>query len=145
MIEDRFPDLSVIIYDLLSIPKVIPIGEFMSKSILQDKSYAFALRVVKLCEFLSENKHEFVLSRRVLESGTSIGVLIEEARQGEDRTDFRQKLSIANKEAFKTNFWLRLLRDSQFVSEKQAASMLEDCEELQKMLVASLKNIKENS
>ena len=115
----------------------------MSKSILQDKSYAFALRIVKLCEFLSEEKREFVLSRRVLESGTSIGVLIEEARQGEDRVDFRQKLSIANKEAFKTNFWLRLLRDSQFISKKQAGSILEDCEELQKMLVSSLKTAAE--
>ena len=116
----------------------------MTKSILQDKSYAFALRIVKLCEFLSEEKHEYVLSRKILDSGTSIGVLIEEARQGEDRTDFRQKLSIANKEAFKTNFWLRLLRDSQFISDKQAASLLEDCEELQKMLVSSIKNTKEN-
>jgi four helix bundle protein len=111
----------------------------MSNSILQAKSYAFALRIVKLCEFLSDEKHEFVLSRRVLESGTSIGVLIEEARQGEDRSDFRQKLSVANKEAFKTNFWLRLLRDSQFISEKQASSLLKDCEELQKMLISSLK------
>jgi len=114
----------------------------MSNSILQDKSYAFALRIVKLCEFLSDEKHEFVLSRRVLESGTAIGVLIEEARQGEDRSDFRQKLSVANKEAFKTNFWLRLLRDSQFISEKQASSLLKDCEELQKMLISSLKTTK---
>jgi four helix bundle protein len=66
----------------------------MSNSVLQDKSYAFALRIVKLCEFLSDEKDEFVLSRRVLESGTAIGVLIEEARQGEDRSDFRQKLSV---------------------------------------------------
>jgi four helix bundle protein len=114
----------------------------MSNSILQDKSYAFALRIVKLCEFLSDEKHEFVLSRGVLESGTAIGVLIEEARQAEDRSDFRQKLSVANKEAFKTNFWLRLLRDSQFISEKQASSLLEDCEELQKMLISSLKTTK---
>lgn len=114
----------------------------MSNSVLQAKSYAFALRVVKLCEFLSDEKHEFVLSRRVLESGTSIGVLIEEARQGEDRGDFRQKLSVANKEAFKTNFWLRLLRDSEFISEKQADSLLADCEELQKMLISSLKTTK---
>jgi four helix bundle protein len=78
----------------------------------------------------------------VLESGTSIGVLIEEARQGEDRGDFRQKLSVANKEAFKTNFWLRLLRDSEFISEKQAESLLADCEELQKMLISSLKTTK---
>jgi four helix bundle protein len=114
----------------------------MNKSILQEKSYAFALRIVKLCQFLTEERHEFVLSRRVLESGTSVGVLIEEARQGEDRVDFRQKLSVANKEAFKTNFWLRLLRDSEYINEKQAESLLKDCEELQKMLVSSLKTTK---
>src|ERR1700754_2004164 len=114
----------------------------MNKSILQEKSYAFALRIVKLCGFLSEEKGEYVLSRKILDSGTSIGVLIEEARQGEDRSDFRQKLSIANKEAFKTNFWLRLLRDSKFISDSQADSMLEDCEELQKMLISSIKNTK---
>ena len=116
----------------------------MNKSVLQDKSYAFALRIVNLCEFLSNEKHEYVLSRKVLDSGTSIGAFIEEARHGEDRSDFRHKLAIANKEAFKTNFWLRLLRDSKFVSEQQAQSMLEDCEELQKMLVSSLKNTREN-
>lgn len=76
----------------------------MSTSILQDKSYAFALRIVKLCEYLSEEKHEFVLSRKVLESGTAIGVLIEEARQGEDRSDFRQKLSIQIKKHSKQTF-----------------------------------------
>ena len=112
----------------------------MNKSILQEKSYVFALRIVKLCEFLSEEKREFILSRRILESGTSIGVLIEEARQGEDRSDFRHKLSIANKEAFKTNFWLRLLRDSDYINDKQAESRLKDCEELQKMLISSLKS-----
>jgi four helix bundle protein len=114
----------------------------VTKSILQEKSYAFALRIVKLCQFLADKNQEYVLSKKILDSGTCIGVLIEEARQGEDRTDFRQKLSVANKEAFKTNFWLRLLRDSKFLDEKQAASMLDDCEELQKMLIASLKNLK---
>jgi four helix bundle protein len=117
----------------------------MSQSILQEKSYAFALRIVKLCEYLNDERREFVLSRKVLESGTAIGVLIEEARQGEDKTDFRTKLSIANKEAFKTNFWLRLLRDSEYISEKQAASLLSDCEELQKMLISSLKSTPRNS
>jgi four helix bundle protein len=117
----------------------------MSQSILQEKSYSFALRIVKLCEYLSDEKREFALSRKVLESGTAIGVLIEEARQGEDKTDFRAKLSIANKEAFKTNFWLRLLRDSESINEKQAASLLSDCEELQKMLISSLKSTPRNS
>lgn len=115
----------------------------MSESILLTKSYAFALRIVKLSQYLNDERREFVLSKKVLDSGTSIGVLVEEARQGENRNDFAQKLSVANKEAFKTNFWLRLLRDSYFISEKQSESLLFDCEELQKMLISSIKNTRE--
>ena len=126
------------IYQLSSVPKYL----FMSDSILQEKSYKFALRIVKLSQYLNDEKHEFVLSKKILDSGTAIGVLVEEARQGENRADFSQKLSIANKEAFKTNFWLRLLRDGNFLSEKQAESLLADCEELQKMLIASVKTAK---
>lgn len=111
----------------------------MSESILQEKSYKFALRIVRLSQYLNDEKHEFVLSKKILDSGTAIGVLVEEAKQGENRADFSQKLSVANKEAFKTNFWLRLLRDSEFLNEKQAQSLLTDCEELQKMLISSLK------
>jgi four helix bundle protein len=111
----------------------------MGESILQAKSYKFALRVVRLCEYLTKNRKEFVLSRKVLESGTAIGALVEEARQGDDRNDYRLKLSIANKEAFKTNYWLRLMRDSEIISAKESISLLEDCEELQKMLISSLK------
>lgn len=114
----------------------------MSESVLQDKSYKFALRIVKLSQYLNDEKHEFVLSKKILDSGTAVGVLVEEARQGENRIDFSQKLSIANKEAFKTNFWLRLLRDGNFLSEKQAESLLNDCEELQRMLISAIKTSK---
>ena len=114
----------------------------MSKSILLEKSYKFALRIVKLSQFLNDEKHEFVLSKKILDSGTNIGVLIEEAQQGENRADFLQKYSVANKEAFKTNFLLRLLRDGGFLSEKQSRSLLDDCEELQKMLIAAIKTTK---
>ena len=81
----------------------------MTKHILLEKSYKFALRIVKLSQYLNDEKREFVLSKKILDSGTAVGVLIEEAQQGENRADFLQKYSIANKEAFKTNFWLRLL------------------------------------
>ena len=114
----------------------------MSKNILLEKSYKFALRIVKLSQYLNDEKREFVLSKKILDSGTAIGVLIEEAKQGENRSDFSQKLSVANKEAFKTNFWLRLLRDGGFLSEKQSQSLLDDCEELQKMLISSIKSTK---
>jgi four helix bundle protein len=114
----------------------------MKKSILQEKSFKFALRIVNLSRYLSEQKHEFVLSRKLLDSGTSIGLHVEEARQGDDRNDFRLKNSLANKDAFKTNFLLRLLHESELINEKQAASMLSDCEELQRMLIATLKTVK---
>ncbi len=116
----------------------------MSENILQEKSYKFALRIVKLSQYLNDEKREFVLSKKILDSGTAIGVLIEEARQGENRADFLQKFSVANKEAFKTNFWLRLLRDGDFLSEKQAQSLLADCEELQRLLISSLKTAKKS-
>ena len=112
--------------------------------ILQEKSYKFALRIVKLSQFLNDEKREFVLSKKVLDSGTNIGILIEEGKQGENRPDFLQKYSVANKEAFKTNFILRLLRDGEFLNETQAGSLLYDCEELQKMLVATLKTVRQS-
>ena len=110
--------------------------------VLQEKSYKFALRIVKLSQFLNDEKREFVLSKKVLDSGTNIGLLIEEGKQGENRADFLQKYSVANKEAFKTNFLLRLLRDGEFLSEAQSKSLVEDCEELQKMLISTLKTIR---
>lgn len=111
---------------------------------LQEKAYRFALRVVRLSEYLNNEKKEFILARKVLDSGTNIGLLIEEGKQGESKPDFIQKYSLANKEAFKTNFLLRLLRDSEKISQTQSASLLSDCEELQKMLIASLKTARKN-
>lgn len=115
----------------------------MKKSILQEKSFTFALRIVSLSRYLNEKKHEYVLSRKILDSGTAIGLHIEEGRQGDDRNDFRLRHSLANKEAFKTNFLLRLLRESNFLNEQHADSILSDCEELQKMLIATLKSTKQ--
>jgi four helix bundle protein len=107
--------------------------------ILQEKAYKFALRIVRLSEYLTNEKKEFILSKKVLDSGTNIGLLIEEGKQGESKPDFIQKYSVANKEAFKTNFLLRLLRDSKKISQAQSESLLEDCAELQKLLITSLK------
>ena len=114
----------------------------MKDNILLSKSYKFALRTIKLFQYLSNEKKEFVLSKQVLRSGTSIGANIEEAHQGESKADFIHKLSIANKEAFETHYWLRLLRDSDLLEAKIAASLLTDCEELQKILVSSIKSAK---
>lgn len=114
----------------------------MKESLLLEKSYQFALRVVKLCRYLNDEQKEFVISRQILQSGTAIGSQIEESAQSQSTPDFLHHLTVANKKAFDTNYWLRLLRDSGYVSEKQAASIIANCEELQKMLIASIKTTK---
>ena len=111
----------------------------MSSSILVEKPYAFALRIIRLSEYLTREKKEFILSRKVLDAGTAIGALVEEAQQKEDRAGFAQRLGLAAKEAFKSNYWLWLLRDTDYIKGDHVSSMLSDCEELQKMLIASRK------
>jgi four helix bundle protein len=114
----------------------------MKENILLTKSYSFALRIVKLSQYLVQEKKEFVLSKQILRSGTSIGANIEEANQAESKADFIHKLSISNKEAFETHYWLRLLRDSDYLTDKLAESLLNDCDEVQKLLVSSIKTAK---
>ena len=116
----------------------------MKTNILKDKSYKFALRTVKLFQYLLNEKKEFVLSKQILRSGTSVGANIEEAYQGESKADFVHKLAIANKEAFETNYWLRLLRDSEYLTINQADSLINDCREIQKLITASIKTAKGN-
>jgi len=114
----------------------------MKDNLLKTKSYKFALRMVKLFQYLCNEKKEFVLSKQILRSGTSIGANIEEAHQGESKADFIHKLAIANKEAFETHYWLRLHRDSDLLETKIADSLLADCDELQRILVSSIKTAK---
>ncbi len=114
------------------------------ENILKDKSYKFALRVIKLYKYLVEEKKEFVLSKQVLRAGTSIGANITEGNQAQSKADFIHKLSIAHKEAFETEYWLCLLRDSQYITEKQSESLIIDCNELQKILTTSIKTAKNN-
>jgi len=114
----------------------------MKDNALKTKSYKIALRTVKLFQCLLNEKKEFVLSKQILRSGTSVGANIEEAFQGESKNDFIHKLSIANKEAFETHYWLRFLRDSEILEKKIADSLLTDCDELQKLLVSSIKTAK---
>ncbi len=117
----------------------------MKESILKDKAYKFALRIVKLNKFLNEEKREFVLSKQILRAGTSVGANIVEGNRAESMPDFIHKLSISLKESFETEYWLNLLKDSDYISEKQAESLILDCNELQKMLVTSIKTAKKNS
>ena len=92
-------------------------------NLVQVKSYAFAVRVVRLYQHLSANKREYVLSRQLLRSGTSIGANVEEGIGGQSRADFVSKLAIAYKEARETAYWLRLLRDTDYLSETEFESI----------------------
>jgi four helix bundle protein len=114
------------------------------ENVLKDKSYKFALRIVKLYKHLAEEKKEFVLSKQILRSGTSVGANIAEAGQAQSKSDFIHKLSIAHKEAFETDYWLNLLRDGEFITANQAESLLLDCQELQKIMTTSIKTAKGN-
>ena len=99
-----------------------------------EKSFSFALRIVKLYQHLSEKKKEFILSKQVLRSGTSIGANLEESRGAQTPSDFQTKVSIAYKEARETSYWLRLLFASKYLTERQFASLHADCEELIRIL-----------
>jgi len=111
----------------------------MRESVLKDKSYNFAIRVVDLNRYLRDRKHEFVLSKQVLRCGTAIGALIREAEFGQSRADFRNKMYIALKEANETDYWLNLLKDTRYISESEFESISSDCKELIRMLVATVK------
>ncbi len=113
-------------------------------SILEQKSFQFAIRTVNLCKHLRNAKKEYTLSKQLLRSGTSIGANIAEAQQAQSKADFISKLSIALKETTETKHWLRLLSATEYLTEPEYRSILCDCIEIEKMLVASVKTSKEN-
>jgi four helix bundle protein len=110
----------------------------MSEGTVKSKSFAFALRVIKLHRFLTEVKKEFVMSKQLLRSGTAIGALIREAEHGESKADFIHKMAIAQKEANETEYWIELLFQSDYIDEVHYQSIFKDCEEIRKMLASIL-------
>ncbi len=112
------------------------------KSVLRDKSYAFAVRIVKLFQYLQKEKNEFVLNKQILRSGTAIGALIREAEYAQSNADFINKFSISLKEANETAYWLLLLKDTDYIKEKLYNSLATDCDEMISMLVATIKTLK---
>lgn len=101
---------------------------------IEKRTFDFAVRIVKLKDFLIENKKEYELSRQILKSGTSIGANVTEAQQAQSRADFISKMNIALKEAAETKFWLRLLNATDKLSEKEVSSILQECIEIEKIL-----------
>jgi four helix bundle protein len=114
----------------------------LSKGPLWIKSFSFALRVVKLAKYLQDEKKEYVLSRQVLRSGTSIGALVREAEHAESKPDFAHKMNIALKEASETLYWLELLYQAEYIAEQSYESIRTDSEELVKLLVSIVKTTK---
>ena len=112
---------------------------------VQTKSYAFAVRIVRLYQHLSGTKRERVLSRQLLRSGTSIGANVEEAIGGQSRADFVSKLSIAYKESRETVYWLRLMKDTGYLSDVEFNSIIEDAVELRRIIAAILNTSKRSS
>jgi four helix bundle protein len=116
----------------------------MKENPIRDKSFDFALRIVKLYQFLAKEQQEFVMSKQLLRSGTSIGANVREGEQAESKADFIHKMAIALKEANETEYWLLLLSKSGYLSEKAFQSIDKDLKEILKILIAIVKTSKEN-
>ena len=114
-------------------------------NLVQRKSYGFALRILGMYKYLTCQKKEYILSKQILRSGTSIGANIEEAIGGQSRRDFFSKMFIAYKEARESIFWIRLLRDGGFLEYSAAESILSDCEELCRIIGRIQLTTKKNS
>ncbi len=110
----------------------------MTESIVKNKSYDFALRIIKLYLFLTDKKH-FEIANQIVRAGTSIGANVEEALAGFSKKDFTAKMSIASKEARETHYWLRLIRDSGLVGVNQVKHLVSESETLVKILTSIVK------
>ena len=115
----------------------------MEKPTIQQKSRDFAIRIIRCYQYLDEQKHEHVMSKQLLRSGTSIGANTRESKNAQSRMDFLHKLSIALKEADETGYWLDLLHVTDYLDDQMFESLNNDCVEIIKMLTAIIKKLKE--
>lgn len=111
-------------------------------NVIENKSFQFAIRIVRLYKFLCEEKKEYIMSKQLLRAGTSIGANVTESQQAQSKLDFVSKISIALKEASETKYWIKLLGATEYLSENQTKSILDDCVEIEKILVTILKSAK---
>jgi four helix bundle protein len=116
----------------------------MKKSIIKDKSFDFALEVIKLYKYLCENKKEFVMSRQLLKSGTAIGALVRESEHAESKIDFIHKMAIAQKEANETDYWIELLLQSEYIENDRYIPFKFSIEEIRKILSSIIVTTKKN-
>ena len=111
--------------------------------VIQDKSFRFAVRIVNLCRYLQTEQKEYILTKQLLRCGTSIGANVAESQQAQSRPDFISKLNIALKEAYETNYWLRLLYETRYLKQDEFQSIIYDCQEIEKLLISIIKSLKE--
>ena len=114
----------------------------MKESIVRIKSYQFSIRIVKIYQYIQQEKKEFVLAKQVLRCGTSIGAMVREAEQAESTADFIHKLSVALKEANETEYWICLLNDTEYITETMFQSILSDCKEIMALITSIIKTTK---
>ena len=117
----------------------------MEENIILSKSKDFALRIIKLYQYLCENKKEYVLSKQILRSGTSIGANAKEGTNAQSKADFNTKMYIAYKEANETEYWLEIFHDSKVLSDEEYSNMFSQCSKLRKLLIASITTAKKNA
>ena len=114
-------------------------------NVVKDKSFEFSVRIVNLYKHLTTNKQEFVMSKQLLRSGTSIGANICEAEQAQSTLDFLSKMNISLKESSESDYWLRLLHRTGYLNEEEYKSIITDCRDITKLLVSIVKATKENN
>lgn len=114
----------------------------MKENVVLSKSYLFAVRIVNLYKYLTEQKREFVLSKQLLRSGTAIGALLKEAEHAQSKADFLHKVNIALKEANETEYWLKLLTDTHYLTQEEYENIQADCREVCRLLISIVKTLK---
>lgn len=112
------------------------------ENVIANKSYAFALRIIRLYQFLSEQKKEYVLSKQLLRSGTAIGAMVKESEHAQSKADFLNKMNVALKEANETEYWLMLLKDTGYINKNEFDLINADCTEILRLLISIVKSTK---
>ena len=118
------------------------VGKVMAESVIHTKSLAFAVKIVKFCKYLSDEKKEYVLSKQLLRSGTSIGANVRESKNAQSDADFVSKLNIALKEADETQYWLEVLHLAEIITDKEFEEISNDIKEILAILTAIVKKLK---
>ena len=114
-------------------------------NIIEEKSFEFAVRVVNLYKYLTSEKQEFVMSKQLLRSGTSIGANVSEAQQAQSPMDFLSQMSISLKESYESDYWLRLLHRTDYLNQEEYNSIITDCRTISKLLVSIIKSTNNNN